>query len=566
MNTLQQGSYLGIYTNRIEAALSELADQDILKRIWKLDHTVWASDPTEITNRLGWLTIPETMQSEISDISEFVKDVRDAGYTHSVLLGMGGSSLAPEVFRKTFGVQAGYLDLLVLDSTDPGAVLSIDHQIDLRRALFIVATKSGGTVETLSGFKYFYNRVMEIKDIGEPGEHFIAITDPGSSLVDLAKRYQFRKVFLNDPNIGGRYSALSHFGLVPASLLGIDLKALLAQAQFAAADNSPAASPAASSAAWLGAALGELAKAGRDKMTFLSSPEIASFGDWVEQLIAESTGKNGKGILPVIGEEPGGSDVYAADRVFIHLQFQGHNTDSDLVAKLKSLGHPIIAVQLKDRVELGAQFFMWELATAIAGNRMGIQPFDQPNVEAAKVLAREVVAEYMKSGSLPAVSPILVDGNIAVYTESSIQGQKFSDALMSFLSLAQPGAYIAFQAYVHSTRSTEAALQSLRGKLRNRTKLATTLGYGPRFLHSTGQLHKGDAGKGLFIQITAEDKEDVMIPDEAGKPGASMKFGTLKMSQALGDAKALQNAGRAVIRFHISGDLTAGLERLAEAL
>jgi hypothetical protein len=312
--------------------------------------------------------------------------------------------------------------------------------------------------------------------------------------------------------------------------------------------------------------LGELAKAGRDKVTFLSSPEIASFGDWVEQLIAESTGKNGKGILPVIGEKPGDSEAYAADRAFIHLQLQGHNTDSDLLSKLRSVGYPIIAIQLKDRIELGSQFFVWELATAIVGNRLGIQPFDQPNVEAAKVLAREVVAEYMKSGSLPAVSPSLVDGNIAVYSATPIEGSNAGNTLISFLSLAQPGAYIALQAYVHSAPSIEAILQSLRGKLRDRTKLATTLGYGPRFLHSTGQLHKGDAGKGLFIQVTAEDKEDVMIPDEAGKPAAAMKFGTLKMSQALGDAKALQNAGRAVIRFHVSGDLVMGLERLLEAL
>jgi transaldolase/glucose-6-phosphate isomerase len=549
-----QSARLGSYQEAVDEALAEMAENGIVKRIWSHDHTVWKPEPTQITNRLGWLNTAQVMRENIRRLEELTEGVRSDGYTHALLLGMGGSSLAPEVFRKTFGVKEGYLDLAVLDSTDPGAVLAFAERLDPARTLFIVATKSGGTVETLSFFKFFYNQVAEAVGVERAGEHFIAITDPGSKLVDLAERYGFRDVFLNDPNIGGRYSALSYFGLVPAALIGMDLARLLDRALEAStacnscveAENNPGA--------WLGAVLGELAKTGRDKVTFAISPSIASFGDWVEQLIAESTGKEGKGILPVVGEPLGAPDVYGKDRLFLHLRLDGDDSQDAAIKALEEAGHPVVRVRQHDRYGLGAQMFMWEMATAVAGQRLDINPFDQPNVEAAKVLARRIVAEYTEKGALPG-------GEAAPLT---------ADALKGFLEQAQQGdpatglgrSYIAIQAYVQPTEETDKVLQKLRTQLRDRYKLATTVGYGPRFLHSTGQLHKGDAGNGLFIQLTADARRDAPIPDEAGESDSSMTFGVLKTAQALGDGQALHEAGRRVVRFDLGTDAVGGLGEL----
>jgi transaldolase/glucose-6-phosphate isomerase len=397
-----QSVSLGSYQGAVDAALDEMVENSIIARIWAHDHTVWKPEPAEITNRLGWLHIAEAMSEDVPRLEAFVADVRAAGYTHALLLGMGGSSLAPEVFRKTFGVAPGHLDLSVLDSTDPGAVLAHEQRLDLTRTLFVVSTKSGGTVETLSFFKYFYNRVAEAVGADGAGEHFIAITDPGSKLADLAERYNFRAAFLNDTNIGGRYSALSYFGLVPAALVGVDVPRLLddAMSMACAAESCVAARD--NPAAVLGATLGELARAGRDKVTFITSSEIASFGDWVEQLIAESTGKEGKGILPVVGEPVGSPDVYGDDRVFVYLRLEEDGTNDSAVQALEDAGHPVVRLRLRDLYDLGGQFFLWEMATAVASHRLAINPFDQPNVEAAKVLGRRMVAEYTDTGALPA--------------------------------------------------------------------------------------------------------------------------------------------------------------------
>lgn len=562
MNKLAEASLLGSLQKVVDQAVGELQEGRVIQRILAHDHTIWKPDPTEITNRLGWLDIAERMKAEVGRLQTFTHNVCEAGYTHALLLGMGGSSLAPELFRKTFGIQAGFLDVAILDSTDPGMVLRFANTLDMRKTLFIVATKSGGTVETLSGFKYFYNRVSAEVGEAQAGEHFVAITDPGSSLIDLGVKYHFRQTFLNDPNIGGRYSALSLFGLVPASLGGVDLTALLDNATAMAAvcqtdDDNPAA--------WLGAAIGETAKAGRDKLTFIASDAIASFGDWAEQLIAESTGKEGKGILPVVGEAVGVPDVYGPDRLFVHLRLSGDATHDAAVQSLHTAGHPVIRVDIDGIYDIGGQFFLWELATAIAGARLGINPFDQPNVEAAKIMAREMVAAYLKSGSLPAQKPDLTDGGIGVYARTGLAAKDAPSALREVIGQAQPGAYLALQAYVESTPDTEKLLQQLRVKLRDSTRLATTLGYGPRFLHSTGQLHKGDAGKGLFIQLTAADVEDTPIPDEAGQGASRMSFGVLKQAQALGDGQALRDGGRRVIRLHFI-ELMDGLTRLIDAL
>jgi glucose-6-phosphate isomerase len=536
---------LGAYEPAVDAALADMERDRIMARIWAHDHTVWAPEPTEISDRLGWLHSPEVMAGNLARLQDFADEVRIEGFTQVLLLGMGGSSLAPEVFSKTFGGRDGYLELAVLDSTDPAAVLASAERLDLARTLFIVSTKSGGTVETASFFKFFYNRVAEAVGEARAGAHFVAITDPGSGLVEMAHRFNFRATFLNDPNIGGRYSALSHFGLVPAALVGIDLATLLNRAQREARNcdggNSPVDGD--NRSARLGAILGELARAGRDKLTFVTSPAVASFGDWVEQLVAESTGKAGTGILPVVGEPVGEPGVYGPDRLFVHLRLDGDATNDAAAEALEAAGHPVVRLRMGDLYDLGGQIVLWEMATAVAGYRLGINPFDQPNVESAKTLTREMVTEYTSTGALPADEP-------APLTDS---------ALAAFLAQARPGnpasgagrSYVALQAYLQPTAETDAALLDLRTWLRDATKMATTVGYGPRFLHSTGQLHKGDAGNGLFIQLTSDSVRDLDIPNEAGDSASSMSFGILELAQALGDKEALRATGRRVIRFHL---------------
>jgi transaldolase / glucose-6-phosphate isomerase len=546
-------SNLGRHQQQVDRAVEQLKSENIAARIWRLDHTVWKPEPKEITNRLGWLHSPEIMGEHIQQLENLADELRNSGYNRAVLLGMGGSSLAPEVFRRTFGVKPGYLDLSILDSTVPGAVLSCEKELQPERTLFIVSTKSGGTVETLSLFKHFYNWVLAALDEDEVGMHFIAITDPGSSLAELAARYDFRATFLNDPNIGGRYSALSHFGLVPAALIGADLRRLLSSALRASCAAEACVPLETNPALWLGAVLGEMAKAGRDKVTFVLSPQIVSFADWVEQLIAESTGKEGKGILPVVGEPLGDPSVYGDDRLFVSIHLPDDHTHDAALSKLEQAGHPLVRLELPDIYDLGWQMFLWEMATAVAGHLLGINPFDQPNVESAKVSAREIIASYAASGSLPVDKPALETETVQIY--GNIKADTPQEALSQFIASAQPGAYLAIQAYLERTTEDEAALAMLRLHLRDRTRLATTVGFGPRFLHSTGQLHKGDAGKGLFIQFTADDPEDIPIPDEAGNPASSISFGVLKTAQALGDCQALEKAGRRVIHFHLKGNI-----------
>jgi transaldolase/glucose-6-phosphate isomerase len=543
---------LGEYQSAVDLALQEMKEEQIMSRIWAHDHKVWKPEPTEITNRLGWLHIVKTMREQLDRIEALVDGVRSDGYDNVLLLGMGGSSLAPEVFSKTFGGGSTGLKLSVLDSTDPGAVLAYREQIDPTRTMFIVSTKSGGTVETLSFFKYFYNLVLDLVGEDQAGLHFVAITDPGSKLVDIAVEFKFREIYLNDPNIGGRYSALSYFGLVPAALIGVDIHLLLDRAQVIMSNAERNIDPVESDnyGALLGVIMGDLAKNGRDKLTLFTSPQIAIFGDWVEQLIAESTGKEGKGILPVVGEPLGEPGIYGNDRIFVHLQLSDDPTHQEGLASLEAAGHPMVRITLDDIYDLGAQFFLWEIATAVAGYRLGINPFDQPNVEAAKVLARQMVARYQETGLLDIVESALLS----------------SENLKSFLAQAGPGAYIALQAYIQPTSATDQSLLDLRRRLRDQTKLATTVGYGPRFLHSTGQLHKGDAGHGLFIQFTADVLHDVNIPDSPGSPESSISFNILKNAQALGDRQALLDAGRQVIRFHLRENENEDLVKLAEGI
>ena len=564
---------LGEFHSTVENALMQIRDQKIMNRIWAHDHTVWKDDPADIINRLGWLHSPDVMKNAIPEITAIVEEIRAAGFTHALLLGMGGSSLAAEMFRFTFGVKEGYLDLAVLDSTDPGAVLAHANRLDFAKSLFIVSTKSGGTVETTSFMKYFYNQVSDAVGPEKTGKHFIAITDPGSGLESAAKELNFRKIFLNDPNIGGRYSALSFFGLVPAALIGMDICSLLENAAIMACNSEGCNCPIAgdNAGARLGSAIGELAKAGRDKLTLITSPAISHFGAWVEQLIAESTGKEGKGILPVDGESLAAAATYANDRLFVYLRLENDSTHDAKLKELSDAGHPVVQINLRDLYDLGGECFRWEIATIVAGHRLGINPFNQPNVESAKVLARQMVSTYQKKGSLPELTPSLEANGIFVY--ASFYPSSLREAFNAFLAQANPGdnessgrSYIAIQAYIKPSGNTYAALKELRTELQLKNRMATTLGYGPRFLHSTGQLHKGDGGHGLFIQITADMPEDCSIPDHAGGEGSSISFGTLKMAQALGDRQALIDEGRHVIRFHIVKDAVSGLRQLVKVL
>jgi transaldolase / glucose-6-phosphate isomerase len=561
-----ESAALGPYQAVVDASLRSLGAKKIIHRIWAHDYSVWKPEPTEISNRLDWLHSPEMMLEHLPRFNELIQEVRSAGYTHIVLLGMGGSSLAPAVFAKVFGKKDEYPELTVLDNTDPDTVLAAYKRLNMEKTLFIVSSKSGGTVETLSLMKYFYARAVESVGNEKAGEHFVVITDPGSELASIADTSAFRTKILNDPNIGGRYSVLSYDGLVPAALIGVDLAELLGQAMNATSACEPSVQPKDNPGAWLGVVLGELAKIGRDKVTFVISPQIESFGNWIEQLIAESTGKEGKGILPVVGEPLGPPEAYGDDRLFVSLRLDG---EEDALAEtrlsaLRAAGHPVVHLRMHGVYELGRQFFLWEMAIAVAGYIIGVNPFDQPNVESAKVLARKMVADYKVQHKLPSLTPALTMGEIAVYGD--VAGSSPDTMLTNFLAEAKPGAYIAIQAYVQPTDLTDRSLLELRKWLMERFKLATTVGYGPRFLHSTGQLHKGDAGRGFFVQITSGDKGDLPVPDELGASKSSVSFGVLKEAEALGDRQALLSAGRKIISFHIEGNVPAALDRLTGEL
>jgi len=539
--------YPGPGQKAIDAARDDFLREGIMDRLWKRDHTIWKPASTDIANRLGWLDCPENMPVRLAEIDQWAASIRRDGYVQAILLGMGGSSLAPESFRNTFGVRPGFPELTILDTTDPGAVLACARSLDLSRTLFIVATKSGGTVETFSLMKYFYNQAVTTLGQNETGRHFVAITDPGSGIAAWAERLRFRHTFLNDPDIGGRYSALSCFGLVPAALIGMDVKRLLAEAAAAAAKmRADTAAETLSDAAILGAALGELARTGRDKATFFFSPPLESFGAWLEQLLAESTGKEGRGIVPIVGEPPGSPESYGDDRVFIAIGLGGDRPQEELLAALRRSGHPVLKIALGDPYKLGGQIFTWETATAVAGWRLGINPFDQPDVEAAKTLVREMTAAYRETRRLPEEKPAWSSAHWDIYGEYP--------SLADFLAQGGGGDYVALQAYLTPTPALDRALAGLRRKIRDRRRLATTAGYGPRYLHSTGQLHKGDGGGGLFIQFTAGDAEDISIPDEPGQEASFLTFGALKAAQATGDRRALRDRGRRVIRFHFPGD------------
>jgi len=557
--------FLGDCHSAADQALAELAQRSAVKKVWNRDGTLWTAQPSvarEIENRLGWLSLPQTMRAEVPGLENLARDLKSHGLKRAVLLGMGGSSLGPEVLREVFGVAPGSLDLVVLDATDPAQIMRVEQAEDLEKTVFLASSKSGTTAETRALLEYFQARLKERVGDRWP-RHVIAISDPGTELLELARRDGFAAGLSAVPDVGGRYSVLTTFGLAPAALIGMDCDRLLARAQSMAERCGARVAEGINSACRLGAAMAALARAGRDKLTLITSPRLSSFGWWAEQLIAESTGKNGVGIVPVEGEPFLAPVSYGRDRLFVYVRLRSDDNaaSDDQIRQLIALGQPAVIVQLDDLYDLGGEFFRWEFGTAIAGAVLGINPFDQPDVEAAKDAARDAIAAYERTGVVAHQEPVLATKELALYGRSvpSVpEGADMASLVRGFLSLAQPDDYVALMAYVDRTEGHAEALQQLRCLLSERLGLATTLGFGPRYLHSTGQLHKGGRNNGLFIQITQRDARDLPIP------GRAYTFGVLKAAQAAGDMAALEQRGRRVIRLHMGPDVPAGLALIYE--
>ena len=538
---------LGEHQTAVDARLRSWRSEEIGRRMWDRDHTVWSRDPLpELTNRLGWLDLADSMQPRLPEFEALTRSAIEDGYSHIVLLGMGGSSLAPEVFAAVFDCAEGNPALTVLDSTHPDAVRAVERQVDPTSTLFLVSSKSGTTLETMSLFRRMWRRVSDVSD--NPGRSFVAITDPGSSLQGLAEERGFRRVVSAPSEVGGRYSALSPFGLVPAALIGANVTRLLSRAKVMAEASSPTVPEDENPGLVLGAVLGELALAGVDKVTLTTSPALAAFPAWIEQLVAESTGKNGMGILPVDSEPQVPIECYGKDRLFVSIALAGDRTannpvDLDAIAQA---GHPVVSIELAEKADLGQEMFRWEMATAAAGAILGINPFDQPDVQLAKELAQRAMAEPDFG------SEATGGGSIDITSRDSLERE-----LEDWVKV-RAGDYIAIQAYVAPTPDSEALLQEIRQALGSRLGVAITLGIGPRFLHSTGQLHKGGPPTGRFLQLVDEPGEDVAIPE------TDYGFGTLIEAQALGDYQALLQRDRRVLRVNLGSDTAGGLRRLLE--
>jgi len=526
----------------VEAALANLQKQEVVARIWRKDYTVWKPDPEEIANRLGWLTVTDLMSEQVPSLVSFAEEIRSTGFQNVVLLGMGGASLGSEVLHQTFGSAAGHPELIVLDSTVPAWVQAVTETIDPAHTLFLVSSKSGGTTETLSFYKYFRSLVEQAIGKERAGQNFVVITDAGTPLARLAEEAAFRRVFLNPPDVGGRFSVLSYFGLLPAALMGLDITALLKRADSMREGCASSVPAQENPGAWFGATIGALVRQGRDKLTLVTSPSIGSFGLWLEQLIAESTGKEGKGIIPVASEPLGDSADYGEDRLFVYLRLESDDNSAidTAMERIKSSGQPVVGLELRDRYDLGAEFFRWEFATAVAGAILGINPFDQPDVQAAKDATKRVLQEYQSSGRLPVVET--------------------APSLDSLLAEVRKGNYLAIMAYTRPTPEVEEALADLRRKVMARYHIVTTAGYGPRLLHSTGQLHKGGPDTGLFLQLTADHEKDLPI---SGEP---YTFGVLTDAQALGDFQTLKSLGRHIIRIHLGLGGGMALRKLVSEL
>jgi transaldolase / glucose-6-phosphate isomerase len=558
--TKRQHFDLGASTDAVIAALRSPQTQEVARRIWARDPDLWkpgdAAHAAVIGNRLGWLDVIDTMRKQLPELLRLAADVVEAGWKDCVLLGMGGSSLCPEVLRASFGSAAGQPVLHVLDTTDPVAIRRLTDSLDVRRAGFVASSKSGKTLETLSHLEHFWELTRAA--VPDAGRHFITITDPDSALENIGRERAFRNVFTNPPDIGGRYSALSFFGLVPAAIAGIDVERLLDRAAEMRGQCGAGVPGELNCGLALGTVMGLLHESGRDKVTIMAPPAIASYSLWAEQLIAESTGKEAKGIIPIGSEPIGHPSVYGDDRLFVALRYGDDAAFDAAVGALRTDGQPVISFDLTDLHELSAEFFRWEFATAVAGASLRIDPFDEPNVQESKDNTAKVLARYESTHTLPEEEPAAEDGDITLYGGSA--AGSLDDHLRAHLDGAQAGDYVALMAYVTPDAVNEEALQRFRVAIRNSRRVATTFGFGPRFLHSTGQLHKGGPNTGVFIQITADDAEDVDIP------GQPFSFSVFKQAQAAGDLQSLRDHGRRVIRLHIRGDVTAGIARLTDTV
>lgn len=534
-----------------------------IARIWAKDATVWTGD--DESKWLGWLDIVSEELDDLGKYRELATDIADAGFTDILLMGMGGSSLCPEVLAITFGKT----NFHILDSTVPAQVKAVEDKLHLAKTLFIVASKSGSTLEPNCFKQYFFDRVSQISDA--PGRQFVAITDPGSKMEQIAKDDGFRRIFYGRPEIGGRFSALSAFGLTAAASMGLNVKTLLNRASEivdACKNEDPGANP----GALLGIILGVCHKVGREKLTIFASPETHDLGAWLEQLIAESTGKNGVAIIPVDREPMIDAENYYPDRVFVHLSLKGSPTDEDVYQRLEDIeraGHPLVRIELESLYHISQEFFRWEFATAVAGSSMGINPFNQPDVESAKIEARKITDEYERTGSLPDEEAFFEEGGVALFTNAAnidaldeIVGdaRSLSAYLKAHISRLSSNDYFALLAYVEMNSENETMLQALRETVLERTLAATCLGFGPRFLHSTGQAYKGGANNGVFLQVTSDDEFDLAVP------GQKYTFGVVKAAQARGDFQVLLDRERRALRVHLSGDIRPGLARLLECL
>jgi transaldolase/glucose-6-phosphate isomerase len=553
----------------VKTAISNWQSSDKMKRLWARDAALWTG--SDEADWLGWLDIVEEQSAHLAEVRGLAKEVWSAGFKDALLLGMGGSSLCPEVLRMTFGKISGYPDLHVLDSTDPAQVKAFENKIDIARTLFIVSSKSGSTLEPNIFKQYFFELTKKAVGADKAGSHFMAITDPGSKMQKVAEADRFRHVFFGRPSIGGRYSALSNFGMVPAAVIGIDTKKFLDRAQEMVEACGPSATVEQNPGAVLGIILGTAATTGHDKVTIVTSPDISDLGAWLEQLLAESTGKVGKGIIPVDREALAAPEVYGNDRVFAYIHTE-HATDAGSEAKLAAIekaGHPVVRISMADIYDLGAEFFRWEIATAVAGSIIGIDAFNQPDVEASKIVTKDLTSQYEKSGSLPAEKPVVEDNGIKLFTDEknaadlarAAGGEKSLAAyLKAHLGRIGAGDYFALLGYIQMNAGHEKTLQAIRHAVRDRKHVATCLGFGPRFLHSTGQAYKGGPNSGVFLQVTCDDAVELPVPEQ------KYTFGVVKAAQARGDFEVLAQRGRRALRVHLGSNVDSGLRMLAAAV
>jgi glucose-6-phosphate isomerase len=554
---------------KVKATVADWQSGGKMQRLWQRDAKLWTG--SDEGSWLGWLDIVEEQIAQHDQLVKVAKEVQTRGFKDVLLLGMGGSSLCPEVLRMTFGRTPHFPTLHVLDSTDPAQVKAFEHQVDIANTLFIVSSKSGSTLEPNIFKQYFFERTKQAVGAVKVGSHFIAITDPGSKMQQVAEADRFLHVFFGRPSIGGRYSALSNFGMVPAAVIGVDTKKFLDRAAAMVRACGAGVSVEDNPGAALGAVLGTAANAGRDKVTIITSPGIADLGAWLEQLLAESTGKIGKGIIPVDREHLTSPDIYGSDRVFVYVRLEsGADADQDAkVATTEKAGHPVVRIAMADIYELGAEFFRWEIATAVAGSIIGINAFNQPDVEASKIVTRDLTSAYEKTGSLPAEKPVVEDSGVKLFTDE-INAAELAKAaggdkslvgyLKAHLARIKAGDYFAVLGYIQMNAEHEESLQALRHLVRDNKRVATVLGFGPRFLHSTGQAYKGGPNSGVFLQITCDDAVELPVP------GQKYTFGIVKAAQARGDFQVLADRGRRALRVHLGSNLKAGLATLQAAI